>query len=421
MDQTHIEWEQVWPASNAAMVDAGRHHDAAFHDSGDLRAFLSEAVQADESVTLVVNDPYRSTQTRTAMQAMSRLVRQSSQLTGLRFRVLVATGTHQVPRSRQREFEARELSDTGLRCVGVRWHDAKDARNLVNVGGLHFHQWLAESRFLLPIGSVEPHYFAGLTGPHKTVTIGCLSHADIERNHFLALHPDSDPMRLEGNPVYDGVADMVRGLESAGKKICCVAQVTNGENLLRVAVGDCLMTLHDLSPLVRETYGRAIGAPVDVLHLRVCPPLSHNLYQADKALKNNHRAVRNGGAIILESDCQEGVGPSQFLRLLRESRDYVSACHMVTRDGYRLGDHKAVKIRHLTDPACRGVKVVIVSPHLDPGDVEGTGLDVCPNVNDAIARLGDVPGSAAAKGLVVEDAAMMCVTAESEESRQEGS
>ena len=79
-------------------------------------------------------------------------------------------------------------------------------------------------------------------------------------------------------------------------------------------------------------------------------------------------------------------------------------------EGYRLGDHKAVKLRHLMDPACRGVRVVLVSPHISDSDLQGTGIEAFRRVEPALERFGgELPGSLN-HGLIVEDAGMASVT-----------
>jgi nickel-dependent lactate racemase len=156
-------------------------------------------------------------------------------------------------------------------------------------------------------------------------------------------------------------------------------------------------------------YVRAIERPADVLRLRVPLPLGRNLYQADKALKNNHHAVRDGGGIVLEADCPEGIGPDAFMNLLRRAGDYATARQIVAQEGYRLGDHKAVKLRHLTDPAQRGVHVALVSPNVTVADVEIAGMSAFAEVTSAIDWLARVLTGPLERGLTVEDAGVVCV------------
>jgi nickel-dependent lactate racemase len=377
---------------------------------------LDAAARAGEPILLLVNDPHRSTQTRPVLSALASLTVGSGTQTHalgsvLRFRALIATGTHRFTSAERSAFERATFADCGLKIEDVAWHDASDARSLAQVASVRTNRWVAESRVLLPIGSVEPHYFAGLTGPHKTVTIGCMSLQDIERNHAGALHPSSDVLRLQGNPVFDDIVRILRGLEAEGKMVCAVGQVVRGDALLAAATGDAIEIIDALLDTVRHVYIRHVTTPADVLHLRVPLPLGRNLYQADKALKNNHLAVRDGGGIILEADCHEGIGPDAFLTLLRRCHDHATACRIVATEGYRLGDHKAVKLRHLMDPACRGVRVAVVSRHLSGSGLRDTGIALFSEPEAALNWLSGQVAAPITRGLIVDDAAMTAVMA----------
>ncbi len=401
-----IRWETIRPTRPDRLDTSEDVLGRAIGASRQLRAFLQAAASANEPVRLLVNDPHRATQTRPALAAIGRLADEL----GIRprFVALVATGTHSFGSTERRAFE-EETFGGGLPIEQVAWHDAGDDGDLVGVAGVRMHCWVAQGAFLLPIGSVEPHYFAGLTGPHKTATVGCMAEADIERNHAGALAPGSDVLRLRGNPVHEGIAAILTGLEAAGKSICAIGEVIDGATVLAASLGNPLTVLDDLLPVVREVYVHTVNQPVDVLHLRVPPPLGRNLYQGDKAIKNNHRAVRDGGGIVVEAGCPEGIGQDAFMELLRGSNDYAGACRMVDTRGYRLGDHKAVKLRHLMDEAERGVHVALVSPHLSDAELRDTGIRVFLSIAAALMWLETVVTGPLQSGLVIEDAGMLTV------------
>ena len=414
------KWDIVAPGKVPISGTAAEVLGAALSASRLLPSVLTDATEAGEPVLLCVNDPNRSTLTKPALRALANLVdtipaaksdgRTARPPRGPRFRALVATGTHRFSTQQRQAFEEATFTDSGLSIEEVVWHDATDSSALAEVAGVRMHRWVAESRFLLPIGSVEPHYFAGVTGPHKTVTVGCMSRDDIERHHEDALSPSSDLLCLQGNPVFDGTIDILRSLESSGRRICAVGEVVRGDVLIAAAVGAPTDVLDELLPTVRQVYVRRVAKPVDVLRLRVPLPLGGSLYQADKALKNNHLAVRDGGGILLEADCPEGIGPDAFMTLLRRSDDYAAATRSVSEQGYRLGDHKAVKLRYLMDPACRGVRVALVSPHVSTSDLDSTGIEVFPTLDPAMDWLTKTADGPTANGLIIEDAAMLCVT-----------
>ncbi len=407
MPPISIAWRELGPKKStvAGRADAPRE---AIADSALLREFLSSAAAERRPIVLLLNDSHRATRTREALEALALCI--AALDARPKMIALIAAGTHRFAPAEREQFESATFRDCGLTPEFVAWHDATDAAALAPLGEFRLHRLVAEHARLLPIGSVEPHYFAGLTGAHKTTTIGVLAREDIERNHRGALDPRSDCFALAGNPVHDGVAAILAALRAAGKRIVALNQIVVDGRIERLAIGDPLETLHSLRVAAREIFSHELAAPVDVLHLRVPPPLGHSLYQADKALKNNHRAVRDGGAIVLEAECGDGVGPDAFLALLRQASTYRHACDLVQQQGYRLGDHKAVKLRHLTDPAARGVRVALVTRRVPDEIAKVAGMVRCDTVKQALDHL-DAAAAPLNSGLRIEDAGNVVVAA----------
>ncbi len=402
----NVNWRTIRPRAADGLLDSAGILRSAIESSTNLHAFLTHAAAEKNELLLIVNDPYRATQTRPALQALAVFIR--SLKLDVRFRVLVATGTHAVDPARRMAFETQVFSDCGLSITSIGWHESGNAAAMVEIAGVRLNRALAESRHLLAVGSVEPHYFAGVTGAHKTLTIGCMAQKDIEANHVHALSPDSRILRTRGNPVYEGVAQVVHGLAGAGRRFCAINEVICNDAVVAAAVGDPLTTLDELMPAMRQCFVYDIEKSVDILHLRVPPPLNQNLYQAEKALKNNGGAARRGGGILLDASCDEGIGPSRFIELLQAAPTFAESRQLVSQRGYRLGDHKAVKLRHLTDPACEGMHVAIASRHLRQEDLAGTGLHVFDGVDAAMDWLMRTITPSVNDGLIVDDAGNLC-------------
>lgn len=366
--------------------------------SADLKlpaALLAAAnlLDASRPLTVLLNDPQRATRSR---QVLGPLLAERTKPV----RVLVATGSHHFPLAQREQFHRDELA--GLTVEAIAWHDCDDAR-LVRIGSWRGHPWLLETDWaLLAIGSCEMHYFAGITGAHKTATIGCMDHAGIQDNHRGALSEHARPGRLEGNPVHEGVAACLAELE-ARRPVVAVNLLQAGAEILAASAGSPLEALEKLVGLARQCGTCGIPQPADALVLRVSGPLARSLYQAEKAIKNSEWAVRDGGLLVLDAPCPQGVGQDDFLRLLRECPTHQSICHALQRQGYRLGDHKAVKLRYLTD--CRKVRVCVVSQGVSPGDAAVLGFVPAASDEEAIRQAGLEGGRVWA----VPDAANVCV------------
>jgi nickel-dependent lactate racemase len=342
------------------------------------------AVAGDgDPLTVLVNDPQRATASRGVLEGLAR-----ERPDG--FRLLVATGTHRFGDAERSAF-ARELA-WDLPVTDLAWHDA-DAEKLAAVAEERpwsVHPWLLSSPGVVAVGSVEPHYFAGFTGAHKTATIGCAARADIERNHALALDRPGRPALLAGNPVHEDIARMLSGLE-ARRPLGAVNLVQVGREVVSADGGSPRGALRVARRTAESAFVRRLDAPLDALVAEVSGPLAATFYQADKGIKNNESAVRDGGCLVLVAPCREGVGQDHFVELLRAAGTCEQAVEAVRRRGYRLGDHKAVRLRRLTDPAQRGVRLVVVAEGLDEQTLRLLGAQGAPSAAEALERAGFSP------------------------------
>ena len=350
-------------------------------------------------LTILVNDPQRNTSTAPVLTLLGRRFSPAD------MRMLVATGTHNISADQRREHESQIRSV--LPVEKIAWFDCRDA-GLVRISGpvaWRGHRWLLESPSLLAIGSVEPHYFAGFTGAHKTATIGCASYDDIQANHSKALDPKSRLGALADNPVHNGIADMLKTLQ-ANRPVAAVNLAQSGREILAAAGGEPLEALQNLLPTVRDAFIRHV-APADAIVAYVDGPLGCSFYQAEKGIKNNEHAVRDGGVIVLAAPCPDGIGQDQFAQLLREAQTYQAAMEIVQSRGYRLGDHKAVKLRYLTDPAHHGVRIFVVSDGISQEQADSLGVTKAATVEEALRTAGIDPARHAV--YCVRDAGNLCL------------
>ncbi len=358
---------------------------------------LRRAIARAARPVILVNDADRP-----MPPAQPDVVRELWEVSGERAAIVVATGTHAGDAAFYRDRYQ------GLPLIV---HDARDdaAHVALDVpgGAVGVDRRVADADVVVAFGSVEPHYFGGWSGAHKTATVGVMDRASIERNHRGALDPACRVLALEGNPVFDGLARVLGALEAGGRTVLCVNHVLDPHDRpVSVAVGTWRGALERALPAARAQFVRALPGPVDVLVARVRGALAKNLYQAEKGLKNNEHVVRDGGDVVVEADMPGGVGPDRFLRLLEEAPTLDEALRRV-EERYVLGDHKAVKLRALQ---ARGVRVRLVSPHLGADVVARAGLEVHATLDAALAAIRDEGRAGAGAGLVVDEAAVVTTT-----------
>ena len=345
------------------------------------------------ALVVVVNDPDRATDSVQALRAL----RDASP--GRLLRVLVATGSHVWGDA------AREAHEAPLRAAAGEpseffWHDGESPSHSV-VGPAHLDTFLAEATDVVGVGSVEPHWFAGLTGAHKTLTVGVMHREDITANHALAMTVDARPFRLAGNPVHEGLAAVLHALED-GRRVVALQHIGT-----RWFGGAPLACLDEAAAVAATRWRRVVPKPFDLLLAVVAPPLHRTLYQAEKGVKNNEFAVRDGGMVVLDAPCEDGLGPDRFFQTLMKAPDLAAVMERITRKGYRLGDHKAFRLRSLQ---ARGVQVALVSPTFPREAGAAVGIGVFASREEASRTLrGRFGGSS--RAAVVEDAGHMVVEA----------
>ncbi len=398
-----LDVREVAPAAPATSFDVRRGTVDALEGAG-LAEFARGAASEGRSLTIVVNDTHRFTDTASFFEAVLAVL--DERLAGERqppLRVLVAAGSHVSGPGERAAHEAAMFGANAARVAEVAWHDARSEVSLRAVGNTTLHAWMSEGGFYLACGSMEPHYFAGVTGAHKTLTVGVMSLESLRENHEHALSSQARALKLDGNPVHVGIVDALADLEDSGARLLAVNQVLVAGRVVGVTAGHPLEALVQGLPLVRQCFGAEIEGEVDLVVAEVEAPLDRDFYQADKGIKNTEFAVRSGGVLLLEAACPGGVGIDHFVELLREAPTAEAARSLVEERGYRLGDHKAVRLRGLMSD--REVRVGVVSRGV-PADLAAVlGVELFADRESAAAwALTLVGGDAGARAIVVHDA-----------------
>lgn len=288
----------------------------------------------------IVNDGYRDTPTATLLDWLSRVDETYLDRTDF----LVATGTHEPPT----EDHYNKIFGHFLDIIRPRlhYHCAWEMESMNEVGidpigeKVYINKMVMDYPAILVLGSVKPHYFAGFTGGRKSFFPGLADMATIERNHNMAVSLDAAPLRLNGNPVAEHMQSVI-DLLPLQKVIALQVVVDASHNLAGCYLGSLEKAFLQATERTQEIYTFRTNKQYDIVLAEILPPLDSNLYQVQKALENCQSAIKDGGSIIIFSECRDGIG-SRFFYELAEKWDRKSN---VSRDGKQyFGSHKLARV-----------------------------------------------------------------------------
>mgnify|MGYP000862496232 FL=1 len=290
--------------------------------------------------------------------------------------VVFALGSHRKHTEDEKRYLAGEEIYSKIRCID------SDPNDTVRVGfskrGTPFDIFrvVAEADFVICLGNIEYHYFAGYSGGAKAIMPGVSTRAAIQANHSSMVLPGAVTGKLEGNPVREDLEEVAGFL-----RIDFIVNVVLDEhkNIIKAVAGHHIEAHREGCRFLDSIYKVKIGKKADIVITTPGGyPKDINLYQAQKALDNAKHAVRDGGIIILAAACNEGLGEETFQQWMTSAASPKSIIDRIKAD-FRLGGHKAAAISMILENA----RIFLVS-EMDPQLVKSIFLEPFSSLDDAV-------------------------------------
>jgi len=313
----------------------------------EIAAFLAGA---PSPLLVVVNDGTRPTPSAGVLEVLRPALEDWMRPADRKLAFVIATGTHRV--ALPQEVEHIFGTDMAKAHAGrIFCHDAKDQESLVYLGRtlrrteIWVSRLLAEARSVVIINSVEPHYFAGYTGGRKSLFPGLAGYQTVWANHRFSMEPGSEHLVLAGNPVHEDLEEAL-ALGVAGKGVYSIQLVLDKDHRVGFAsAGTLERTFREAVAVADTQFVLDIEKRHEVVVAVAPHPMDCNFYQTNKAIQSGALAVKDGGILIVVSECPFGLGDNQTLfDMLAAADSPAEALAQAGRGDYKLGVQQATRI-----------------------------------------------------------------------------
>jgi nickel-dependent lactate racemase len=279
---------------------------------------LRDIAAGADSVAIIFSD---RTRPMPSDRVLPVILSELGQVPRNRITLINALGTHR--ENTPGELEAM-LGRPILENYRVIQHNPHDRMSMVHLGTSRFGNdvWVNreffEAKVKILTGFIEPHFFAGFSGGPKSVLLGVAAFESILRNHSAPMidDPRSTWGILEGNPIHE---EMVEIAKLVRPDFIVNVTLNKYRAITGVFAGDWKAAHAAGCAFVGASVMRPVARPYDVVVTTNSGfPLDLNLYQTVKGMSAAARIVREGGAIVLASECSDGVPEhGNFRQLLR--------------------------------------------------------------------------------------------------------
>lgn len=316
----NLEYE-ILESSIESMPRTGKTEDeivlsAMEHPIGSPR--LSELAKGRQKVVIICSDHTRPVPSRHIIPFMLREIREGNPKADIT--LLIATGFH---RATTREELVGKFGEEIVKQEKILIHDSQNMDDMVNIGTLPsgapllINKTAAEADLLVSEGFIETHFFAGFSGGRKSVLPGVSSAVTVLGNHCSAFidSPYSRTGVLENNPIH---RDMIAASKMANQQYIVNVVIDSDKKVVHAVAGDAEEAHAAGCRFLQQYCQVSPKKPADIaISTNGGYPLDQNMYQSVKGMTAAEAASKDGGIIIMVSNCGDGHGGEGFYQALK--------------------------------------------------------------------------------------------------------
>lgn len=270
-------------------------------------------------------------------------------------------------------------------------HDCNDDDNLVSLGEtslgnpVRINRHYLESDVRILTGFIEPHFFAGFSGGPKAILPSLAGAESVFSNHGLEMiaHPLAAWGITSGNPIWEEMREVALRTEPT---FLLNVTLNAEQEITAVFAGDLLAAHTQGCASVRQNAMVAVEEPYEiVITTNSGYPLDQNLYQSVKGMSAASQIVREGGAIIIATACEDGLpNHGQYATLLAEGGSPKGILDMISQPGFSVQDQWQVQIQAQIQ---NRAEVYVYSDGLSDEQITQALFLPCRDIEDAVKNL----------------------------------
>ena len=348
---------------------------------------LSTLVEAGDRVIVVHTDITRATPNERILPVLLDDLL-SGGIASQDITLLNGLGTHRPQTENELRGMLGDQIVDGYRCLQ---HDCNDDGNLVSLGEtslgnpvrINRHYMEADVRILT--GFIEPHFFAGFSGGPKAILPSLAGTESVFSNHGLEMiaHPQAAWGITTGNPIWEEMSEVALRTDPT---FTLNVAINTQQEITAVFAGD-MLEAHSLGcAYVKRNAMVAVDASYDiVITTNSGYPLDQNLYQSVKGMSAASQIVREGGAIIIATACEDGLPDhGRYASLLAEAGTPQGILDLISQPGFSVQDQWQVQIQAQIQ---RRAEVYVYSDGLTDDQIQQALFLPCRDIEATVAHL----------------------------------
>lgn len=296
-----------------------------------------------KKIVIVVNDETRPTPYEAIFPPLLDILKKAD-IKDEQVTFVIATGIH-APQSAElnSKIYGEEMTNR-FRFIN---HVSTDATSLVDLGktssgyDCKINKLAVDCDFLITIGVVMPHYFAGFSGGRKSILPGLAGHDTVQSNHARMVELLDALPPIWDNPVS---IEMIEVARKVGVDFIINTVTNSKKEVVFIAAGDLVEAWRKAVEVSAKMFEIPFETQVDICIAAASGyPRDVNVYQAQKALDHAEHITRPGGTIIWLGECAGGLGEDIFEKWLNK---HLPAKELMEtfKKNFELGGHKAYAI-----------------------------------------------------------------------------
>jgi nickel-dependent lactate racemase len=285
--------------------------------------------------------------------------------------IIIATGLHKKHTPDQIQ---RLLGAPIMKHHKILQHDPSEG-SCVNFGKTKYDvpatldKALLNYDFIISIGVVEPHLYAGYSGGAKTIAIGLAGADTINATHSIKFldDPATNIGSLKGNIFQQTLWHLLENIPP----VFSINTVNDQDGkALKIFCGPVKDVFEKSVDFAAKVFEVEAAQMCDIAICGVGYPKDINLYQASRAinyvLSVDRPVVKKGGLIIVAAELKDGMGKSltenRFYEELKKMRSAEEFIGHIMKEGCIAGEHRA----YVVAKAMVDYKIMFVnSTHMD--------------------------------------------------------